>query len=55
MTAFYDSTLADIPLGSMGSAQEYAAQVSFLASPRAGITTGTNIFIDGGITKRIQY
>jgi 3-oxoacyl-[acyl-carrier protein] reductase len=55
MTAFYDATLADIPLGRMGSAQEVAAQVAFLASPRAGFTTGTNIVIDGGITKRIQY
>ncbi len=55
MTAFYDATLADIPMGRMGSAEEVAAQVALLASPRAGFTTGTNVVIDGGITKRIQY
>lgn len=55
MTAFYDSTLAQIPLGRMGTADEVAAQVALLASPRAAYTTGTNVIIDGGITKRIQF
>ncbi len=55
MTAFYDATLADIPLGRMGSAEEVAAQVALLASPRAAFTTGTNVVIDGGITTRIQF
>lgn len=55
MTDFYDSTLADIPLGRMGTAEEVAAQVALLASPRAAFTTGTNVVIDGGITKRIQF
>jgi 3-oxoacyl-[acyl-carrier protein] reductase len=55
MTAFYDATVADIPMGRMGRAEEVAAQVVFLASPQAGFTTGTNIVIDGGITKRIQF
>ncbi|MEM7078336.1 MAG: SDR family oxidoreductase [Pseudomonadota bacterium] len=55
MTPFYEATLADIPMGRMGSAQEVADQVVFLASARAGFTTGTNVVIDGGITKRIQF
>jgi 3-oxoacyl-[acyl-carrier protein] reductase len=55
MTPFYEATLAEIPMGRMGSAQEVADQVVFLSSPRAGFTTGTNVVIDGGITKRIQY
>ena len=55
MTAFYDATVADIPLGRMGSADEVAAQVALLVSPRAGFTTGTNVVIDGGLTKRIQF
>jgi 3-oxoacyl-[acyl-carrier protein] reductase len=55
MTPFYEATLADIPMGRMGTAEEVAAQVALLASPRAGFTTGTNVVIDGGITKRIQY
>ena len=55
MTAFYDATLADIPLGRMGTAQEVAAQVALLASPLGSFTTASNIVIDGGITKRIQF
>jgi 3-oxoacyl-[acyl-carrier protein] reductase len=55
MAAFYDSTLAQIPLGRMGAADEVAAQVALLASPRGGFTTGTNVVIDGGLTKRIQF
>ena len=55
MVAFYDSTLAQIPLGRMGAADEVAAQVALLASPRGGFTTGTNVVIDGGLTKRIQF
>ncbi len=55
MTALYDSTIAQIPLGRMGTAEEVAAQVALLASPRAGFTSGTNVVIDGSFTKRIQY
>ncbi|MCP5179102.1 MAG: SDR family oxidoreductase [Pseudomonadales bacterium] len=55
MTAFYDATVKEIPVGRMGSAQEIADQVVFLSSPRAAFTTGTNIVIDGGFTKRIQF
>lgn len=55
MAPFYEATLAQIPMGRMGSAEEVAAQVVFLTSPRSGFTTGTNVVIDGGITKRIQY
>ena len=55
MTPFYEATLAQVPIGRMGNADEVAAQVVFLASPRSSFTTGTNVVIDGGITKRIQY
>lgn len=55
MTALYDSTVKQIPLGRMGTADEVAAQVALLASPRAGFTSGTNVVIDGSFTKRIQY
>ena len=55
MTPFYEQTLSEIPLGRMGSAEDIANQVVFLASPRAGFTTGTNVVIDGGMTKRIQF
>jgi len=55
MTPFYESILAQIPLGRMGTAAEVAAQVALLASPLAAFTTGTNVVIDGGLTKRIQF
>jgi 3-oxoacyl-[acyl-carrier protein] reductase len=55
MTPFYDKTVGEIPLGRLGSATEVAAQVALLASPLGAFTTGTNIVIDGGFTKRIQF
>ena len=55
MKPFYEGTLAQIPLGRMGAAEEVAATVAMLVSPRCGFTTGTNVVVDGGITKRIQY
>jgi 3-oxoacyl-[acyl-carrier protein] reductase len=55
MTPLYESTLAEIPIGRMGRADEVAAQVALLASPYGGYTTGTNVVIDGGFTKRIQF
>ncbi len=55
MKPFYDATLAQIPLGRMGTPEEVAATVAMLVSPRCGFTTGTNVVVDGGITKRIQY
>lgn len=39
---------AGIPLGRLGKAEEFAAMACFLASDRAGFTTGTAINMDGG-------
>jgi len=55
MAPFYESTVANIPVGRMGRADEVAAQVALLASPYGAYTTGTNVVIDGGFTKRIQF
>ena len=55
MKDFYEQTLSQIPIGRMGTAEEVAAQAALLASPRASYTTGANIVIDGGLTKRIQF
>jgi len=52
---FYEKTVAQIPLGRMGSAEEVANAVLFLASPLSAFTTGTNLVIDGGMTKRVQH
>jgi NAD(P)-dependent dehydrogenase (short-subunit alcohol dehydrogenase family) len=51
----YDATLAQIPLGRMGSDAEVARAVAFLASPAAAFITGVNLVIDGGFTKRVDF
>ena len=55
MPEIYEGTVAAIPMGRMGSAAEVADAVAFLASPRSGFTTGTNMVLDGGFTKRLQF
>ncbi len=41
------------PTGRMGSAEEVAAGVVFLASPVASRVSGTNLIIDGALTKSV--
>ncbi len=38
-----------IPLGRLGTAEEAAAVIAFLASPAASYVTGTTIVVDGGV------
>lgn len=54
-SAMYDGTVAQIPTGRLGTAQEIADAVAFLASPRSAFTTGVNLVIDGGFTKRVNF
>jgi 3-oxoacyl-[acyl-carrier protein] reductase len=44
-------TVAQIPLGRMGTADEFAAVVAFLASPAASYVSGVTIQVDGGWTR----
>ena len=46
--ALYDGTLAQIPFGRMGTPEEVAEVVVFLASHRARWVTGQSIVVDGG-------
>lgn len=55
MPEIYEGTVAAIPMGRMGSGAEVADAVAFLASPRSSFTTGTNMVLDGGFTKRLQF
>lgn len=55
MTAFFDQTVKEIPVGRLGKPEEVAAQIALLASPLGAFTTGANFVIDGGFTKRIQF
>jgi len=41
------------PTGRMGTAEEVAAGVVFLASPKASRVSGTNLVIDGALTKAV--
>ena len=41
--------LASIPLGRLGSAEEVAHAVAFLASAQAGYITGTELHVNGGM------
>lgn len=51
----YDSTLASSPVGRLGTAEEVANAIVFLASPAASFITGANMVVDGGFTKRVQF
>jgi 3-oxoacyl-[acyl-carrier protein] reductase len=54
MEDIYKGALANQPSGRMGSAEEVANAVAFLASPAASWITGVNLVVDGGFTKRVQ-
>ena len=51
----YDATEAAFALGRWGAPEEVAKTIVFLASPASSYTTGTNVVIDGGYTKRVQF
>ena len=51
-----DELQATIPLGRLGTPDDIAAAVVFLASPAAGFVTGQNLLVAGGRTERsYQY
>ena len=53
--ALYRQALALNPTGRMGTPQEMANGVVFLSSPAASFITGTNLVIDGALTRGVQF
>lgn len=54
-TERYKRMLARNPMGRMGTPQEIAAAVVFLAGAPASFISGINFVVDGAITARVQY
>lgn len=55
MAPLYDQTVKAVPMGRLGTGEEVAKAIAFMASPACPFMTGTNLVIDGGVTKRVQY
>ncbi len=55
MPDLYASALALNPTGRMGKPEEMARAAVFLASPAASFISGTNLVVDGALTRGVQF
>jgi len=55
MPDLYAKSLALNPTGRMAKPEEIARAVVFLASPAASFITGTNLLVDGALTRGVQF
>ena len=54
LPALYAEALALNPTGRMGTPHEMARAIVFLASPASSFTSGTNLLVDGALTRGVQ-
>ncbi|WP_420451345.1 SDR family NAD(P)-dependent oxidoreductase [Ilumatobacter sp.] len=50
----WHAIVRDNPFRRLGTPEEIAATVAFVASPRSSFTTGANVMVDGGATTGLQ-
>lgn len=50
----FERALKGNPMGRMGTPEEVARSIAFLASPASSFTSGTNLLVDGAVTPGIQ-
>ena len=55
MADFYAATAKAHPGGELGTAQDVADVIAFLASDRARHVNGVNVTVDGGFLKRVDF
>ena len=55
MEKFYASTLRQQPQGRLGTPEELARAICFLASPAASWCNGSHLVVDGGYTNRTHF
>jgi len=51
----YATALGLNPTGRMGTPEEMATAIVFLASPVSSFTSGTNLVVDGALTRGVQF
>lgn len=52
---FFQKQVAANPMGRMGTPEEVASAVVYLASPAASFVSGANLIVDGALTLGVQY
>ena len=55
MPDLFKSAMALNPTGRMATPEEIGKGIVFLASPASSFTMGTNLVIDGALTKGVQF